>query len=66
MKIKVEPQMELKCSACGEIVDAVVDAPGYGGTPWGHWCEEDIAYAVSHWRESSITTMLVHSMDDVF
>ena len=66
MKI-IKSSEPLACNGCGAVVEAVVDSPTLGGGPWGHFCRDCVGmFAIATWRESSITTMLVHSMDDAF
>jgi hypothetical protein len=57
----------LVCDGCGKEATAVVDAPTRGGGPWGHFCGVCVdSWAIAHWRESQMTTMLVRTMDDAF
>ena len=65
MKIRVRDE-PLVCDICKETVQAVVDSPSKNGGPWGYFCRNDIGEAMAHWRDSTITTMLVRTPEDAF
>ena len=66
MKIRVRDE-PLTCDICKGQFEAVVDAPGRNGAPWGYFCQDCVdAFAIAHWRTSTITTMIVRHRMHIF